>query len=190
MKLVAAIILIGGCAAAALWVPLPLSWPLSGGGRTLYQRAQEKGVPAATAKAVGSAAKSVGTAAGSALRWATSRAGGKSPAPVQPIETKPVARKADKKPAPAPKPERTGSAAQEGAQPAPAAVAHAASAAPVVPRPVASEKARTLALAPAPLAAQAPAATGQDKIVRTAAPERLSSGDRAALDQLVAKARR
>jgi hypothetical protein len=177
MKLVAAIILVGGCAAAALWVPYE--------GRTLYQRAEEKGVPAATAHAVGTAAKTVGTAASSALRWATAS---KPPAPAQPAEKKPAARKAEKKPAAAPaRPE------QRDVQPAPA-VAHAPVAAPVVapvvPRPVASEKARTLALAPVPLPAQAPAATGQDKIVRTAAPERISSGDRAALDQLVAKARR
>lgn len=176
MKLVAAIILLGGCAAAALWVPLPLS----GGGRTLYQRAEERGVPAATARAVGTAAKTVGTAAGSALRWATTS---KSPPPAQPAEKKPVARKAEKKTATA-RPEH------QDLQPAPAAAARPPAAAPVVPKPVASEKARTLALAPVPLPAQAPLATGQDKIVRTAAPERLSSGDRAALDQLVAKSRR
>lgn len=180
MKLVAAIILIGGCAAAALWVPLPLSLP--GGGRTLYQRAEEKGVPAATAQAVGSAARSVGTVAGSALRWATSKT-----QPVQPLETKAAARKAEEKPAPA---VRTGHPERSDVQPAPPAVAHAPSTVPVAPKPVASEKARTLALAPLPLTAQAPAATGQDRIVRTAAPERISSGDRAALDQLVAKARR
>ena len=174
MKLVAALILIGGCAAAALWVPLPLS----GGGRTLYQRAEEKGVPAATAHAVGSAAKMVGTAAGSALRWATSA---KAPPPAQLEGKKPVARKAEKVPSPARPDHKPGQ---------PAAVAHAPAAPPVVPKPVASEKARTLALAPVPLPAQAPAATGQDKIVRTAAPERISSGDRAALDQLVAKSRR
>lgn len=189
MKLVAALILIGGCAAAALWVPLPLS----GGGRTLYQRAEEKGVPAAAAHAVGSAAKTVGTAAGSALRWATSS---KAPPPAQPEGKKPVARKAEKKPAAAPaRPVQLERVEHKDVQPAPAVVARAPAAqapaaSPVVPKPVASEKARTLAFAPVPLPAQAPAATGQDKIVRTAAPERISSGDRAALDQLVAKARR
>jgi hypothetical protein len=172
MKLVLAIILLGGCAAAALWVPYQ--------GRTLYQRAEERGVPAATAHAVGSAAKSVGIAAGSALRWATTSKAPPAAAAAEKKSVAAVARKAEKKPVPAP-----AAAERKDVQPAP--VAHAM---PVVPKPVASEKARTLVLAPAPLVAQAPAATGQDRIVRSAAPERISSGDRAALDQLVAKARR
>ena len=168
MKLVAVIILVGGCAAAALWVPLD--------GRTLWQRAEDKGVPSAAAHAVGTAARTVGTAAGSALRWATSSKA-KPTAPVAPTEktVKASPRKwerAEKKFVQVP-------AVQQGdAEPAP-----------VVPRPVASEKARTVALAQ-PLPAQPPAATGKDRIVRTAAPESISSGDRAALDQLVAKARR
>jgi hypothetical protein len=179
MKLVAAIILLGGLTAAALWVPYQ--------GRTLWQRAEEKGVPSATAHVVGSAARSVGTAAASALRWATSS---KAP-PAAPLPEKKAARKAEKSEAKkaAPAPLR---AEPKDVQPAPA-VARAAPApapAPVVPKPVASERARTLALAPAPLAAVPPAATGGDKIVRTTAPERISSGDRAALDQLVAKARK
>ena len=166
MKLVATLIVLGGLAVAATWVPLR--------GQTLWQRAEQRGLPSTAARAMGNAARTVGTAATGVYRWANGSGPSKSAVPV---------RRAGEP--------RTAPAAALRAAP------QAAAQAPAAARPAA----RKIALAPvgateaspqeaAPTTAAAPAAgPGRDGIVRASAPEKLSNGDRAALDQLVSRAR-
>ena len=186
MKLVATLIVLGGLATAAAWVPLD--------GKTLWQRAEQRGLPETTARAMGTAARTVGSAATGVYRWANGAGSSKTPAVRKAGESKAA-------PATAHAPSSVPSGAARAAAQPPAAARPAAARkvalAPVVPlAPVATLKSDA---APAavphakvspPEAVAAPAAeAGRDGIVRAAPPEKLSTGDRAALDQLVSRAR-
>ena len=166
MKLVALVIVLGGLAVAAAWVPLQ--------GRTLWQRAEQRGLPAAAADAVGFAARTAGTAVAGVYRWARSSAPSTHSTPSTPWRT--AARRAgEPKAAPAP---------QVPAQPGAGSRAPVARKLAVAPAPAALPTA-----APAQAAAAPVAEAGRDGIVPAAAPERLTGSDRAALDQLVSRAR-
>jgi hypothetical protein len=184
MRLVAAIVITGGLAATAAWVPIE--------GRTLWQRAEAHGLPGTAARAVGTAARTVGTAAAGTWRWANSTSAARSVRRPGEAEHSPVgkagwhakagqgtghaesAHGAASRAAP-------GSPASSIALPAAGASPASPALAPLVPGHVASAP-RTLAAAPA-----APP-KHHDGIVPAAAPEELSDGDRAALDRLVGSA--
>jgi hypothetical protein len=163
MRLVAAIVILGGLAAAAFWLPF--------GGRTGWQRAQQQGLPGAAARAVGSAARSVGAAAGAAWRWANDP--GTKAARSEPGKVHSAAR---------PEPVHARTAPPRSSEEA--APKTSAAHAPARQVALAKELRQSPAASPPP----ADAASRRDHIVHAPPPEALDPSDRAALDRLVSRA--